>query len=63
MIERDDVDAALRDAIEPIGAARGMNDLEAEPRQPALDQPGHRLVIVDIQQCGRRVVHGTAAGT
>ena len=49
MVERYDVDAALLEAIEPLGTARRMNDPEAEPRQAAIDQPGKRLVIVDIQ--------------
>ncbi len=49
LIERDDVDAALFQAIEPLGTARCTNDVEAEPGQAAVDQPGKRLVIVDIQ--------------
>ena len=56
LIERDDVDAALRQALETLLPARRMHDLEAEPRQAALDQPGERLVVVDIQQGRRRLV-------
>ena len=63
MIERDDVDAALLQPIEPVLAARGMHDVEAEPRQAAVDQPGKRLVVVDIQQRGRRCGHVAACGT
>jgi hypothetical protein len=54
LVERDDVDAALLPADRALLAARRMDDLEAQPRQAALDQPGQRLVVVDIQQCGRR---------
>ena len=39
----------------PCVAAGGVHDLEAEPRQAAVDQPGQRRVVVDIQQRGRRV--------
>ena len=62
LIERDDVDAALRQAFEPLLAARGMHDVEAEPRQAAVDQPGQRRVVVDIQQRGRGDVMWRPAG-
>jgi hypothetical protein len=39
----------LLQAIETLGAISGVNDLETEPRQAAIDQPGQPLVIVDIQ--------------
>ncbi len=63
MIERDDVDAALREAIEPVCAAGRVDHLEAEPRQTALDQPGKAGVIVDIQERRRCGVHVAAGGT
>ena len=47
----------------PSLAARGMHDLEAEPRQAAIDQPRQRRVVVDIQQRGRRCGHVAAGGT
>ena len=53
LVEGDDVDAALRQAVEPLLSARRMHDVQAEPRQAALDQPGERLVVVDIQERGR----------
>jgi hypothetical protein len=40
-----------------------MNDLEAESRQTTLDQPGKRLVIVDIQERWHRRIHVAAGGT
>jgi hypothetical protein len=40
-----------------------MNDVEAEPRQTALDQPGERRVVVDIEQGRHRRVHMAAGGT
>ena len=63
LIECYNIDAALLQPIEPVRAARRMNDREAEPRQAALHQPGQRRVIVDIQQCRRRGVHVAACGT
>ena len=63
LIERDDVDAALLQAGQPLGAARGMHHLEAEPRQAAVDQPGEPRIIVDIEQCGHWSGHVAADGT
>ena len=63
LVERDGVDAALRQPVEALLAIGGMHDLEAEPRQAAVDQPGQRRVVVDIQQCRRRVGHVAAGGT
>ena len=63
LIERDGIDAALLQAIQAVGAVGGMNDLEAEPRQAAIDQPGQPGVVVDVQQCGRRGGHVAAGGT
>ena len=62
LIERDDVDAALLQPLEPLRAAGRMHDLEAEPRQAALDQPGQRRVVVDIKQRGRGRGHVAAGG-
>ena len=63
LIECDDVDAALREAVESFAAARRANDLEAEPRQAALNQPGECLVIVDIQERWHLRDHVAAVGT
>jgi hypothetical protein len=63
LVERDNVDAALRQPRQPGFAARRMNDLEAGPRQAAVDQPGKTGVVVDIQQCRRRRFHMAAGGT
>ncbi len=63
LIERDDVDAALAQALQPGGAANGMHHLEAEPRQTAVDQAGEPFVVVDVQQRGHRGTHGAAGGT
>ena len=63
LIERDGVDAALRQAVEAVLAIGGMHHLEAEPRQAAVDQPRQCGVVVDIQQCRRRLVHVAAGGT
>ena len=63
LIERDDVDAALREPRQPLLAVRRVNDLEAGPRQAAIDQPGEAGVVVDIQQCRRGLVHVAAGGT
>ena len=62
LIERDDVDAAVPEALEPLRAACGVNDLEAEPAQAAIDQPGEGLVVVDIQQRWHRSRFHVAAG-
>ena len=42
LVERDDVDAALLQPRQPLLAARRVDDLEAAPRQAAVDQPGER---------------------
>ncbi len=63
LVERDDVDAALLQPVEPDLAAGGVDHIEAEPRQATVDQPGKRLVIVDIQQRGHRSGHVAACGT
>ena len=63
MIERHDVDAALLQALKPLGAIGGMHHLEAEPRQAAVDQPGQAFVVVDVQQRGHRGTHEAAGGT
>ena len=41
-----------RSRSKPARAARGMHDLEAEPRQAAVDQARKRVVVVDIEQRG-----------
>ena len=48
LVERDHVDAALREAIEPVAAIRRVHDLEAEPRHAAIDQPGEGVIVVDV---------------
>ena len=63
LVERDDVDAALRQAIQPLGPATGMHDLQTEPRQTAFDQARERLVVVDIEQGGHLSIHRAAGGT
>ena len=63
LIERDDVDAALGEALQALLPAGGMDDLEAVPRQAAVDQAGQRRVVVNVQQCRRGVVHAAAGGT
>ena len=63
LIERDDVDAALLQPLQPLRAADRMHHLEAEPRQAAVDQAGQRRVVVDIKQRGLGRVHVAAAGT
>ena len=63
LIERDNVDAALLQPLQPLCAAGRMHHLEAEPRQAAVDQPGQRRVVVDVQQRGRGRGHVAAAGT
>ena len=62
LIERDDVDTALRQTIEPLCSATGMHDLQPKPRQTAIDQARQRLVVVDIKQRGRLSVHVAAGG-
>ncbi len=64
LVERDHVDAALLQPLQPLGAADRMDHLEPEPRQAAVDQPGQCRIVVDIEQrwLGRRV-HVAAAGT
>ena len=57
------VEGALRQAFKALLAAGGMDDLEAEPRQAALDQPRKRGVVVDIQQGRRHGVHVAVGGT
>ena len=63
LIERDNVDAALRDTIQSLCAARGVHDLEAVPRQAAIDKAGERSIVVDIEQCWCFGVHVAADGT
>ena len=63
LVERDDVDTALLQPVEPVLAARRMHHVEAEPRQAAVDQPGQRVVVVDIQQCRLGIGHVAACGT
>ena len=63
LVERDDVDVALLQAIEPVSAARRMNDVETKSRHAAVDQPGQRFVIVDIKQRGHCGGHVAADGT
>ena len=63
LVERNHIDAALRQPRQPLLAARRMDDLEARPRQAAVDQPGEARVVLDIQQCRRRGFHVAAGGT
>ena len=49
LVERDDVDTALLQPVEPVLAAARHDHVEAKPLQAALDQPGQRAVVVDIQ--------------
>ena len=63
LIERNDIDAALGEAIQSGLAVGRIFNVEAEPRQPAADQPGKRLVIVDIKNRGQRSGHVAACGT
>ena len=63
LVKRDDVDTALLEPVKPVLAACRMHHVEAEPRQAAVDQPGQRLVIVDIQQCRLGIGHVAACGT
>ena len=63
LVERNHIDTALRQPRQPLLAPRRVNDLEAGPRQAAVDQPGEAGVVVDIQQCRRRFVHVAAGGT
>ncbi len=63
LIERDDVDAALTQPLQPFGAAVRMHHLDAEPRQAAVDQPGQRRIVVDVKQRGHGRGHVAAAGT
>ena len=63
LVERDGVDAALRQPRQALLAAFGMHDLEAGTRQAAVDQPRQTGVVVDIQQCRRRWGHVAAGGT
>ena len=58
-----DVDAALLQPLQPLGAANRMHHLDTEPRQAAVDQPGQRRVVVDVKQRGHARVHVAAAGT
>jgi hypothetical protein len=62
LIERNHVDAALRQTIEPLGSAASMHDLQPKPRQTAIDQARERFVVVDIKQRGRLSVHMAAGG-
>ena len=63
LVKRDDVDAAFLQARKSGFAIGCMDDAKAEPRQATRDQPGERLVIVDIQQRGGGGGHGAACGT
>jgi hypothetical protein len=64
LIQCDDVDAALHDPLQALGAALCVQHLEAaEPRQAAFDQTGQRLVVVDIEQRGNFGGHSAAGGT
>lgn len=67
LIERNDIDAAFgagaADALETFLAARGVNDPVAAPRQAAVDQARQRVVVVDVEQCRRGLVHVAAGGT
>ena len=63
LVERHDIDAALRQPRQSLVAARRMDDLEAGPRQATVDQPGQSLVVIDIQKGRRRFVHVAAGGT
>ena len=49
LVERDDVDTALLQPVEPVLAAARMDHVEAKPLQAAFDQPGQRVVVVDVQ--------------
>jgi hypothetical protein len=55
--------AARRQTLQSLGAAPGVNDLEAEPRHAALDEAGQRFVVIDVKQRGRSFAHAAAGGT
>ncbi len=67
LIECHDIDAAFggraADALETLLAARGMNDPVAASCQAAIDQARQRVVVVDIEQGRRALVHVAAGGT
>ena len=49
LVQRDDIDAAFLQALKAGFAIGCMDDVEACSRQATIDQPGQRLVVVDIQ--------------
>jgi hypothetical protein len=71
LVERHDIYAAVNavlrtraaDELEAFLAACGVNDLVAAPRQAAIDQARQRPVVVNVEQCGRTLIHGAAGGT
>ena len=58
-----DIDAALRQPRQPLLAARRMDDLEARPRQAAVDQPGEAASSSIYSSVGVAGVHVAAGGT
>ena len=56
-------DVVVPPTLQALLAARRVDDLEAGPRQAAVDQPGEAGVVVDIQQCRHRWFHVAAGGT
>ncbi len=63
LIEGNDIDAALLQPLQSSLAARGMNDMEALPREAAFDQPRQRIIVVNVQQCRHGGDHVMACGT
>ena len=49
MVERDDVDAALRQALQPFRSARRVLDKEAPPGQRPPDEAGEPGIVVDVE--------------
>ncbi len=63
MVERDDVDAALRDPRQAAGTVGRDLDGIALPLQFQLDEPAQVGIVIDIENAGARRGHQAASGT